>query len=83
VVTDGYAKSADIDAVPIAGKTGTAELKGALGEEGQENGFFVSYHAEQQDFILAMMIESIEDDGGSDYVAGFSASAMEQYYLNN
>ena len=83
VVTDGYAKSADIDAVPIAGKTGTAELKGALGEEGQENGFFVSYHAEQQDFILAMMIESIEDNGGSDYVAGFSASAMEQYYLNN
>ncbi|MFP8784431.1 penicillin-binding transpeptidase domain-containing protein [Planococcus plakortidis] len=83
VVTDGYAKSADIDAVPIAGKTGTAELKGALGEEGQENGFFVSYHAEQQDFILAMMVESIEDDGGSDYVAGFSASAMEQYYLNN
>lgn len=83
VVTDGYAKSADIDAVPIAGKTGTAELKGALGEDGQENGFFVSYHAEQQDFILAMMIESIEDDGGSDYVAGFSANAMEQYYLNN
>ncbi|WP_271853740.1 penicillin-binding transpeptidase domain-containing protein [Planococcus maritimus] len=83
VVTDGYAKSADIAAVPIAGKTGTAELKGALGEEGQENGFFVSYHAEQQDFILAMMIESIEDNGGSDYVAGFSANAMEQYYLNN
>ncbi|QMT18288.1 penicillin-binding transpeptidase domain-containing protein [Planococcus maritimus] len=83
VVTDGYARSADIAAVPIAGKTGTAELKGALGEEGQENGFFVSYHAEQQDFILAMMIESIEDNGGSDYVAGFSANAMEQYYLNN
>ncbi len=83
VVTDGYAQSANIDSVPIAGKTGTAELKGALGEDGQENGFFVSYHAEQQDFILAMMIESIEDNGGSDYVAGFSASAMEQYYRNN
>ncbi|MGM0899047.1 MAG: penicillin-binding transpeptidase domain-containing protein [Bacillota bacterium] len=83
VVTDGYAQSANIDAVPIAGKTGTAELKGALGKEGQENGFFISYHAEQQDFILAMMIESIEDNDGSDYVAGFSASAMEQYYLNN
>lgn len=83
VVTDGYAQSANIDAVPIAGKTGTAELKGELGEEGQENGFFISYHAEQQDFILAMMIESIEDNDGSDYVAGFSASAMEQYYLNN
>lgn len=83
VITDGYADSANIDALPIAGKTGTAELKGALGEEGQENGFFVSYHNERQDLILAMMIESIEDNGGSDYVAGFSASAMEQYYQNN
>lgn len=83
VVTEGYAPSADIESVPLAGKTGTAELKGALGEDGQENGFFVSYHAEQQDFILAMMIESIEDNGGSDYVAGFSADAFEQYYRNN
>ena len=79
VVVDGYAQSANSSSVKIAGKTGTAELKGAIGEEGQENGFFVAYDSESPDFILAMMIESIEDNGGSDYVAGFAAQVFEDY----
>lgn len=79
VVVDGYAQSANSPSVKIAGKTGTAELKGAIGEEGQENGFFVAYDSEKPDFILAMMIESIEDNGGSDYVAGFAAKVFEEY----
>lgn len=79
VVVDGYAQSANRPSVKIAGKTGTAELKGAIGEEGQENGFFVAYDSERPDFILAMMIESIEDNGGSDYVAGFAAKVFEEY----
>lgn len=79
VVVDGYAQSANSTSVKIAGKTGTAELKGAIGEEGQENGFFVAYDSESPDFILAMMIESIEDNGGSDYVAGFAAKVFEEY----
>lgn len=79
VVVDGYAQSANSKTVKIAGKTGTAELKGEIGEEGQENGFFVSYDSESPDFILAMMIESIEDNDGSDYVAGFAANVFEEY----
>ncbi len=79
VVVDGYAQSANSPTVKISGKTGTAELKGAIGEEGQENGFFVAYDSESPDFILAMMIESIEDNGGSDYVAGFAAKVFENY----
>lgn len=79
VVVDGYAQSANSQTVKIAGKTGTAELKGKIGEEGQENGFFVAYDSESPDFILAMMIESIEDNGGSDYVAGFAAKVFEEY----
>lgn len=79
VVVDGYAQSANSKTVKIAGKTGTAELKGAIGEEGQENGFFVAYDSESPDFILAMMIESIEDNGGSDYVAGFATKVFEKY----
>ncbi|MFC7365282.1 MULTISPECIES: penicillin-binding transpeptidase domain-containing protein [Bhargavaea] len=73
VVLDGYAQSANLADVPIAGKTGTAELKAAGEKQGKENGYFVSYHAENPSFILAMMVESIEDNGGSDYVAGMSA----------
>lgn len=79
VVVDGYAQSANSKTVKIAGKTGTAELKGAIGEEGQENGFFIAYDSESPDFILAMMIESIEDNGGSDYVAGFATKVFEKY----
>ena len=79
VVVDGYAQSANSPSVKIAGKTGTSELKGAIGEDGQENGFFVAYDSESPDFILAMMIESIEDNGGSDYVAGFAATVFEDY----
>lgn len=79
VVVDGYAQSANSSSVKVAGKTGTAELKGAIGEEGQENGFFVAYDSEKPDFILAMMIESIEDNGGSDYVAGFAAKVFEEH----
>ncbi|MGE6368592.1 penicillin-binding transpeptidase domain-containing protein [Planococcus kocurii] len=79
VVVDGYAQSANSKTVKIAGKTGTAELKGAIGEEGQENGFFVAYDSESPDFILAMMIESIEENGGSDYVAGFATKVFENY----
>ena len=73
VVLDGFAQSANLADVPIAGKTGTAELKAAGEDRGKENGYFVSYPAEQPSFILAMMVENIEDNGGSDYVAAMAA----------
>ncbi|MCM3088928.1 penicillin-binding transpeptidase domain-containing protein [Bhargavaea ginsengi] len=73
VVVDGFAQSANLTDVPIAGKTGTAELKAAGEDRGKENGYFVSYHADNPAFILAMMVESVEDNGGSDYVAAMSA----------
>lgn len=73
VVLDGFAQSANLTDVPIAGKTGTAELKAAGEDRGKENGYFVSYPADDPSFILAMMVENIEDNGGSDYVAAMSA----------
>ena len=77
VVVDGYAQSANIDAAPLAGKTGTAELKAAGEERGKENGFFVTYDSANPDFVLAMMIENVEDNGGSDYVAGMAAEVFK------
>ncbi|MGI2328920.1 penicillin-binding transpeptidase domain-containing protein [Planococcus sp. YIM B11945] len=78
VVVDGYAQSANSKKVPLAGKTGTAELKASLDEEGgAQNGFFVTYDSKNPEFILAMMIENVEDNGGSDYVAGFAAKVFE------
>lgn len=79
-VTEGYAKSANIGEVAIAGKTGTAELKMRTGEAGKENGYFVGYDSENPDAIIAMMIENIEDEeNGSDYVAGKVADVLKKH----
>ncbi|WP_422122304.1 penicillin-binding transpeptidase domain-containing protein [Planococcus sp. X10-3] len=79
-VTDGYAESANIDEVAIAGKTGTTELKMRTGEAGKENGYFVGYDSDNPDAIIAMMIEGIEDESnGSDYVAAKVASVLKQH----
>lgn len=69
VVVDGYAQAANLPTIPLAGKTGTAELKATPEESGPENGFFVTYNSENPAFILAMMIEGVEDNNGSGYVA--------------
>ncbi len=69
VVVDGFAPAANLPSIPLAGKTGTAELKAAGEDRGKENGFFVTYNSENPTFILAMMIESVEDNDGSAYVA--------------
>ena len=69
VVVDGYAPAANLSTIPLAGKTGTAELKAAKGEKGKENGFFVAYNSQDPAFILSMMIEGVEDNNGSAYVA--------------
>lgn len=77
VVVDGYAQSANIPGVALAGKTGTAELKAAGEERGKENGFFVTYNEADPTLLLAMMVENVEDNGGSDYVAGMAAEVFK------
>jgi len=68
VVVNGSAKDANIPSVKLSGKTGTTELKSSQEKGGKENGFFVGYQTDETTYILAMMIESIEDKGGSSYV---------------
>ncbi|MGO4531728.1 penicillin-binding transpeptidase domain-containing protein [Paenibacillus sp. 2TAF8] len=52
----------------LAGKTGTAELKAKKGDQGQENGFFVTFDTESPSFLLAAVIEEVNGRGGSHYV---------------
>ncbi|SHF89744.1 penicillin-binding transpeptidase domain-containing protein [Ornithinibacillus halophilus] len=55
---------------PISGKTGTAELKLTIDQEdGKENGWFVGYPSDDQDILIAMMMEEVQDIGASLYVA--------------
>lgn len=69
VVTDGTAKVVNNDKVAISGKTGTAELKLSHDSKGHENGWFVGYPTDDQDILIAMMMESVENVGSSSFVA--------------
>ncbi|WP_330948837.1 penicillin-binding transpeptidase domain-containing protein [Virgibacillus sp. MG-45] len=65
VVTNGTAKEAQKADFPISGKTGTAELKLNTGEDGDENGWFVGYPTDEQNIVIAMMLEKVQDKGAS------------------
>ncbi|MDS9473043.1 penicillin-binding transpeptidase domain-containing protein [Sporosarcina pasteurii] len=77
VVSDGFAEAANISSPKISGKTGTTELKSSLEEAGKENGFFVAYPTDDPTYIIAMMIEGVENKGGSGYVAEKVANVMK------
>ena len=75
----GYDLPADIPEVAVAGKTGTAELKQAGETKGKENGFFVGYDNDEPTLLVAMMIESVEqEDRGSPYVSGLVAEVLKE-----
>ncbi|MEN0649440.1 penicillin-binding transpeptidase domain-containing protein [Caldifermentibacillus hisashii] len=60
----GTGHLANMDGLPLAGKTGTAEVgKTTQGEQAQENGWFVAYNTDTQDLLVAMMMESIQGEG--------------------
>ncbi|MGM0754107.1 MAG: penicillin-binding transpeptidase domain-containing protein [Bacillota bacterium] len=65
VVTEGIAGKASVKGKAIAGKTGTAEIKAEQGTTGTENGLFVSYDQNDPTMVLAMLLEDVEDAGGS------------------
>jgi len=74
----GSAHSAYMKELLLAGKTGTAELKSNLDEDGQENGFFVAYNVNNPDLLIAMMIENVQDNGGSKYVVDKVKNVFKQ-----
>jgi penicillin-binding protein 3 len=65
---NGTAHDAYMNDIPLAGKTGTAELKGQKGEQGKENGLFVAYNTNNPDLLIAMLVEGVQNDQGSKYV---------------
>ena len=65
---NGTAHAGEIAGKTLAGKTGTAELKAKQGEKGTENGWYVAYDKKNKDLLIAMMIEGVQDKGGSSHV---------------
>ncbi|WP_047984489.1 penicillin-binding transpeptidase domain-containing protein [Ornithinibacillus californiensis] len=79
VVTNGTASYAKNSSFPISGKTGTAELKLTLDEEdGEQNGWFVGYPTNEQDIIIAMMMEKVQDIGASGLVVQKVTEVLEE-----
>lgn len=70
VVADprGTGHGADLPNVALAGKTGTAELKSSKDEKGKENGVFVAYDSKKKDLLVALLVEGVEQGGGSKIV---------------
>lgn len=77
VVTDGTAQQAQEADFPISGKTGTAELKRTSDESGIENSWFVGYPTDEQDILIAMMVEETQGDDGGDAVEKVTNIMME------
>jgi penicillin-binding protein 3 len=61
-------KDAYMKDLPLAGKTGTAELKIAREVKGKELGWFVGYNTQNPSLLVSMMIEDVQDRNGSHYV---------------
>lgn len=72
--SSGTGHGAYMDDRPLAGKTGTTEYKESQEEEGKEDGWFV---AMDEDMLVLMMIEDVEDRGGSKYVVPKVRSVFE------
>jgi penicillin-binding protein 3 len=69
VITQGTGKPANMSDLPLSGKTGTAEIaKASQGEQGMENSFFVAYNTNEQDLLIAMMMEGTQELGGTKVV---------------
>ncbi|WP_152655262.1 penicillin-binding transpeptidase domain-containing protein [Oceanobacillus sp. CFH 90083] len=65
VVTEGTGSAAEEADFPISGKTGTAELKLTGEDGGDENSFFVGYPTDDQDLMIAIMVEGTKNNDRS------------------
>ncbi|MGD6961086.1 penicillin-binding transpeptidase domain-containing protein [Fictibacillus phosphorivorans] len=66
---NGTAHDAYMPKMPLAGKTGTAELKASKEDKnGMELGWFVAYNQNDPSLLVSMMIEDVKGKGGSHYL---------------
>lgn len=75
----GTARDAKVPGMRLAGKTGTSELKQVQGQKGEEKGWFVAVDTNNPNFLVAMMVDHVEDRGGSHYVVPKVRQVFKQH----
>jgi penicillin-binding protein 3 len=78
---EGTGHAALINGTPLAGKTGTAELKkNASDVTAEENGWFICMNTDNPKIVISMLIEDVKNRGESHFVVPIVRNVME-YYL--
>jgi penicillin-binding protein 3 len=79
--SNGTALEAYMPKMPLAGKTGTAELKKSKTDKnGMELGWFVAYNTEDPSLLVTMMIEDVKERGGSHYLVPKVKKVFEENF---
>lgn len=76
---NGTAHSLSALGIPLAAKTGTAEIKEKQDVKGQENSFLFAFNPDNQGYMMVSMLENKEDDDS----ATKRASELVQYLNQN
>lgn len=81
---DGTGHNARIEGIPLAGKTGTAEIKASKEDvSGTELGWFNVFTTAptmENPLLLVSMAEDVKDRGGSGYVVDKTKAVLEQWF---
>lgn len=82
VVTDenGTAHSLSSLNLPIAAKTGTAEIKQTQDEKGQENSFLLAFDTENSGYLMVSMLENRQNNNSATNIAPSLLNYLNQTY---
>lgn len=82
VVTDenGTARSLAALGLPLAAKTGTAEIKEKQDEKGQENSFLFAFDAQNQKYLMVSMLEDRQENSSATALAPELLSYLSENY---
>ncbi|MDF2962657.1 MAG: pbp [Paenibacillus sp.] len=75
----GTGRGAKVKGMQLAGKTGTAELKQSKSVSGKEVGWFVAYNINNPQLLVALMMEEVQNRGGSHYIAPKIGSLFQSF----
>ncbi|HFL0869741.1 TPA: penicillin-binding transpeptidase domain-containing protein [Enterococcus faecium] len=77
---NGTAHSLSALGIPLAAKTGTAEIKEKQDVKGQENSFLFAFNLDNQGYMMVSMLENKEDDDSATKRASELLKYLNQNY---